>query len=191
VWQTIFEAGTAVGAIGAAVVAAFALVYFRRQEDAMTVLLKATGEQTTARQERWENEQRREKRREHEAVRPELTFRLRARFLRPHDVEAFIDFRGGMAVRYVTVSMRLEGRDLVCECVPDHWPEIRVSGCAHFSIRASDLSAGDQLVLCVTYLDDLGGAVKWHQPLVVTQADMLLGVEPDSELAPITTDDLP
>jgi hypothetical protein len=191
VWQTIFEAGAAIGAIGAAIVAAFALVYFQRQTAAMRESLEATRTQMTAQQERWENEQRGEKRREHEAVRPELTFRLRARFLRPHDIEAFIDFRGGMAVRYVTVSMRLEGREMIGECVPDHWPEIQVGGHANFSIPASELSPGDRLVLCVTYLDDRGGAVKWHQPLVVTQSDMFLGFEPDSELATVTTDDLP
>jgi hypothetical protein len=191
VWQTIFEAGATVGAIGAVVLAAFAFVYFKRQAAAMGESLKVTRGQMTAQQERWEIEQRREQRREHNAVRPELTFRLRARFLHPHDIEAFIDFRGGKAVRSVVASMRLEDREMVGECVPDHWPEIAVGGHANFSIRASELTQGDRLVLCISYLDDLGGAVKWHQPLVVTRSDRFLGFEPDNELSPIITDDLP
>jgi hypothetical protein len=191
VWQTIFEAGTALGAIGAAVVAAVALLYFRRQADAMAKSLTATREQMTAQQEHWEADRRRVQRREHDAVRPALTFRLRARFLRSHDIEAFIDFRDGEAVRYVTVSLRVEGRELMGACVPDLWPVIHVGSHASFSVRASDLSPGDRPVLYLTYLDDLGGSVKWHQPLVVTQTGTLLGLEPDGELAPITTDDLP
>ena len=72
-WQTIFEAGTALGAIGAAVVAAVALLYFRRQADAMAKSLTATREQMTAQQEHWEADRRRVQRREHDAVRAEGT----------------------------------------------------------------------------------------------------------------------
>jgi hypothetical protein len=189
-WQAVFAGVAALGTVGAAVVAAVALRYFKSQTEAMQAANDATRKQVDVQERRWEDEQRRERQRAHAAVRPFVDLRLGDGRIHPaNELGVNLAFSRGRTVRDVAMSVVLEGRDVVAECVPPGWPEIAVDGQGQFNIRASAVAVGDRATLRVTYLDALGARVASTFPLRVTDAEHL-GFARDLELELTTTDDL-
>jgi hypothetical protein len=126
-WQAVFAGVTALGALVAAVVAWRALSYFKGQTEAMTASNTATREQMEAQEKHWEEEQRRERRRDHVAVRPVITLYLDDGKTHPaNELGAEIVFRGGQAARDVTLEVSLEERGGAAQCVPQWLPEMAI-----------------------------------------------------------------
>lgn len=189
-WQTIFAGIGAAGTIGAALVAWRALKYFKSQTDEMKASNTATREQMEVQERRWEDEQRRELRRAHAVVRPEISVQLGdyAELHTANEFGAAISFAGGKAVRDVTASVALEGRDVAGECVPPGWPETGVGGRMPIRLRASGAAAAERATLVLTYLAALGARVTYMCPLRITNARPLEFAR-DVERIPETTDD--
>lgn len=190
VLQTLFQGIAAAGALAAAFVAYKALVYFKAQADAATQTLAASRDQMSAEQKRWDDERRREIRRDHVAVRPEIWVGEGGGSQGPTEAWFTASFRGGKPMRAVRAAVTLQHREVAAECVPAGWPEIFVGTNHPFCVRASGVSTGDRGALTLTYVDELGSTVEWTQPLVADTTADILRLHRDPEQASFTADDL-
>lgn len=190
VWQTIIGAVAALGTVGAAVVALIALRYFKSQTEAMQASNEANRLQMDAQERRWEEEQRREKKREHALIRPVIQLTLMDGRIHPADECGMgLAFDRGRAVRDATISVAFDGDEVAAECVPPGWPEIGFGTSVQFLVRAPAVAKDDRGTLRVTYLDALGSRVTSDFPLRVTDVEHLAFAR-NLELAMTTTDDL-
>lgn len=182
VWQTIVAAVAAVGTVGAAVVAFFALRYFRSQTEAMhaslkvtEASLKVTQNELTRQEERWDAQRRREQEQDHAAVRPAFSIMLSDGQLHPaNECGMTVTVNARDAIRHVTASVRLDNKDVAGECTPDYWPEF-ASGVSHFGliVRLSGVTVDDLGYLRLTYVDRLGATFAYTYPIRVTDVEHL------------------
>lgn len=196
-WSTVFAGVAAFGTVGAAVVAAAALAYFRRQANAMEASLKVTQEALKVTQESLAHEKmladagrRRDDQQAHAAVRPDFAIRLGSKRIGPaNECGVSCSVNANQPIRHVTASAHLEGRQVAGECVPDHWTEF-AQGVTHFDfvIRADGTTVGDLGDLRLTYVDSLGATLTYRYPFRVTDAT-LLSLARDLDRVPTTTDD--
>jgi hypothetical protein len=189
-WQAIFAGVAALGALAAALVAWRALKYFKSQTEEMKASNAATREQMEMQERRWEDEQRRERRHEHAAIRPVLEISLGDGRMHPaHEsgVGLTFDCRRG-AARHLTASVSLIDRDVAGECVPDHWAEINGLGALQFVVRISAAAVGDRGTLSLTYVDQLGAPATYTYPLRVTDADHLALARDDARATALSDD---
>ena len=197
-WQTIFAGIAALGTVGAAVVAAAALVYFRRQANAMEASLKVTQEALKVTQESLAHEKlladaerSRVHQQAHAAVRPEFTIGLGSTRVGPaNECGVTCSVNANQPIRHVTASAHLSGREVAGECVPDHWTEF-AQGVTHFDfvIRVNGTTVGDLGELRLAYIDRLGATLTYRYPFRVTDAT-LLSLARDLDRVPTTTDEV-
>jgi hypothetical protein len=175
-WQAIFAGVAAAGTVGAAGVAGWALIYFKRQASATEATLEELRKEALAEHQRWQDERLRESRRDHAAVRPTVGVAFGGGSLGPDAAGMTVTFQGGRAIRDISASVVLDDRDVRAECVPNEWVETNRHDPAQivFDIRASGVQTGDKALLTLVYHDALGSAVTILQPLVAdTMAGML------------------
>jgi len=186
------------GTVSAAAVAGAALVYFKRQAEAMEASLKVTAtslkvtqDELMAQQQRWDAQRRREQKQDHAAVRPEFSIMLGDGQMHPaNECGMTVTVNVRQPIRHVTASVRIDHKDVAGECTPDQWTEF-ASGVSHFGIlvRFTGVTLDDRGALRLTYVDHLGATAVYTYPIRVTDVEHLAFAR-DQDRETTLTDDI-
>lgn len=190
-WPTIFQGLAAFGAVVAALVAWRALTYFKSQTKAMESANSVTRTAMEAQEKRWEDDRREERRRQHEAVRPDVRVQEGGGSLGPQAAGLTVTFTGGKAIRHMSVGAASLSGGAAVACDPDHVDRMEPGQTHVFNVASTGLTSGQRLDVHVSYRDSLGSAVTWSEQ-VIAEFDPTghFHVRLDPGSLPVVTDDL-